>query len=85
MFGAGNDCDRLSNLSSEFNYAGKLGPFLVRLPQMRRVASKATRPLEYGMKYMDQDAKIYEAQHPPIGQLKWNAAKLGFRVVEVAA
>lgn len=45
------------------------------------------RMLRYGMKYVDQGAKIYEAQHRQrqIGQLKWNAAKLGFRVVEVAA
>jgi hypothetical protein len=42
--------------------------------------------LRYGMKYVDQGAKIYEAQHRQrqIGHLKWNAAKLGFRVVEAA-
>ena len=43
--------------------------------------------LRYGMKYVDQGAKFYEAQHRErqIGQLKWKAAKLGFHVVEAVA
>jgi hypothetical protein len=42
--------------------------------------------LRYGMKYVDQGAKFYEARHRErqIGQLKWKAAKLGFHVVEAA-
>jgi hypothetical protein len=39
------------------------------------------------MKYVDQGAILYEDPHRErqIGQLKWKAAKLGFRVDEVAA
>ncbi len=38
--------------------------------------------LRYGMKYVDQGAKFYEAQHRQrqIRQLQWKATKLGFRV-----
>ncbi|HEY4843021.1 MAG TPA: hypothetical protein VIH78_13705 [Terriglobales bacterium] len=52
-----------------------------------KLARLVYRMLCYAMKYVDQGAKIYEAQHlyRQIGQLKWNAAKLGFRVVEAAA
>ena len=52
-----------------------------------KLARLVYRMLRYGIKYVDQGAKIYEAQHRQrqIGQLKWNAAKLGFRVVEAAA
>ena len=40
--------------------------------------------LRYGMKYVDQGAQFYEAQHRKlqITHLKWKAAKLGFRVVQ---
>jgi hypothetical protein len=43
--------------------------------------------LRYGMKYVDQGAEFYEAQHRDlqIKQLKWRAAKLGFQVVRVPA
>lgn len=52
-----------------------------------KLARLVYRMLRYGMKYVDQGAKLYEDQHRErqIGQLKWKAAKLGFRVVEVAA
>jgi transposase len=42
------------------------------------------RMMRYGMKYVDQGAQFYEAQHRKlqITQLQWKAAKLGFRVVE---
>jgi len=41
----------------------------------------------YGMKYVDQGAQFYDAQHRnlQITHLKWKAAKLGFRVVEAPA
>ena len=52
-----------------------------------KLARLVYRMLCYGMKYVDQGAKLYEDQHRErqIGQLKWKAAKLGFRVIEVAA
>jgi hypothetical protein len=52
-----------------------------------KLARLVYRMLRYGMRYVDQGAKLYEDQHRErqIGQLKWKAAKLGFRVVEVAA
>jgi hypothetical protein len=39
------------------------------------------------MKYVDQGAQFYEAQHRErqIGKLKWKAVKLGYRVGEAAA
>jgi len=45
------------------------------------------RMLRYGMKYVDQGAAFYEAQHRQvqIKQLKWKAAKLGFRIVQASA
>jgi methyl coenzyme M reductase alpha subunit len=38
--------------------------------------------LRYGMKYVDQGGAFYEAQHKQsqIKQLKWKAAKLGYKV-----
>jgi hypothetical protein len=52
-----------------------------------KLARLVYRMLCYGMKYVDQGAQFCEAQHRErqIGQLKWKAAKLGFRVVEAAA
>jgi hypothetical protein len=48
-----------------------------------RVPLRAT----YGMKYVDQGAAFYDAQHRKlqISQLKWKAAKLGFQVVQAPA
>jgi hypothetical protein len=42
------------------------------------------RMLRYGMKYVDQGAASYEAQHRQllIKQIKWKAAKLGFQIVQ---
>jgi hypothetical protein len=49
-----------------------------------KLARLVYRILRYGMKYADQGAKFYEAQHrnPQIKQLKWKATRLGFQVVE---
>jgi hypothetical protein len=48
-----------------------------------RLARLVYRMLRYGMKYVDQGAEFYEAQHRnlQIKHLKWKAAKLGFQVV----
>ena len=45
------------------------------------------RMLRYGMKYADQGAEFYEAQHrkQQIIHLKRKAAQLGLQIIEVAA
>jgi len=81
---------RLSNtyLGAQFRrFRTKLGAPIAIKAMAAKLARLVYRMLRYGIKYVDQGAKIYEAQHRQrqIGQLKWNAAKLGFRVVEAAA
>jgi len=81
---------RVSNtyLGAQFRrFRTKLGAPIAIKAMAAKLARLVYRMLRYGMKYVDQGAKIYEAQHRQrqIGQLKWNAAKLGFRVVEAAA
>jgi transposase len=78
---------RVSNtyLGAQFRrFRTKLGAPVAIKAMAAKLARLVYRMLRYGMKYVDQGAKIYEAQHRQrqIGQLKWNAAKLGFRVVE---
>jgi transposase len=75
-------------LGAQFRrFRTKLGAPVAIKAVAAKLARLVYRMLRYGMKYVDQGAKIYEAQHRQrqIGQLKWNAAKLGFRVVEAAA
>ena len=40
--------------------------------------------MRYGMKYVDQAAGFYKAQHRnlQVKQLKWKAAKLGYQLVQ---
>jgi transposase len=81
---------RLSNtyLGAQFRrFRTKLGAPIAIKAMAAKLARLVYRMLRYGIKYVDQGAKIYEAQHRQrqIGQLKCNAAKLGFRVVEAAA
>jgi hypothetical protein len=40
--------------------------------------------MRYGMKYVDQGARFYAAQHRnlQLKQLKWKAAKLGYQLVQ---
>jgi len=80
---------RVSNtyLGAQFRrFRTKLGAPVAIKAMAAKLARLVYRMLRYGMKYVDQGAKIYEAQHRQrqIGLLKWNAAKLGFRVVEAA-
>jgi len=80
---------RVSNtyLGAQFRrFRTKLGAPVAIKAMAAKLARLVYRMLRYGMKYVDQGANIYEAQHRQrqIGQLKWNAAKLGFRVVEAA-
>ena len=81
---------RVSNtyLGAQFRrFRTKLGAPVAIKAMAAKLARLVYRMLRYGMKYVDQGAKFYEAKHRErqIGQLKWKAAKLGFRVVEVAA
>jgi transposase len=80
---------RVSNtyLGAQFRrFRTKLGAPVAIKAMAAKLARLVYRMLRYGMKYVDQGAKVYEAQHRQrqIGQLKWNAAKLGFQVVEAA-
>jgi len=52
-----------------------------------KLARLVYRILRYGMKYVDRGAAFYEAQHRhlQIKHPKSKAAKLGFKVIEVAA
>ena len=65
----------------------KLGAPVAIKAMAAKLARLVYRMLRYGMKYVDQGAKFYEAQHRErqITRLKWKAAKLGFHVVEAAA
>jgi hypothetical protein len=78
---------RVSNtyLGAQFRrLRSKLGAPIAIKAMAAKLARLVYRMLRYGMKYVDQGAEFYEAQHRErqIGQLKWKAAKLGFRVVE---
>ena len=52
-----------------------------------KLARLVYRVLRYGVKYVDQGAVFYEAQHRQlqIRHLKSKAAKLGFKVIEAPA
>ena len=52
-----------------------------------KLARLVYRMLRYGMKYVDQGAAVYQAQHRQlqIKQLKWKAANLGFQIVQAPA
>ena len=52
-----------------------------------KLARLVYRMLRYGMKYVDQGAAFYEAQHRQlqIKHLKTKAAKLGFQLLQVPA
>ena len=65
----------------------KLGSPVAIKAMAAKLARLVYRMLRYGMKYVDQGARFYEAQHRDlqIKQLKWKAAKLGFRVVQAPA
>jgi transposase len=65
----------------------KLGAPVAIKAMAAMLARLVYRMLRYGMKYVDQGAEFYEAQHrkQQISHLKWKAAKLGFQIVEAAA
>ena len=81
---------RVSNtyLGAQFRrLRSKLGAPIAIKAMAAKLARLVYRMLRYGMKYVDQGAEFYEAQHRQlqIKQLKWKAAKLGFQVVEAPA
>jgi hypothetical protein len=59
----------------------KLGALIAIKAMAAKLARLVYHKLRYGMKYIDQGAAFYEAQHRQlqIKQLKWKAAKLGSR------
>src|SRR5262250_3764053 len=65
----------------------KLGAPIAIKAMAAKLARLVYRMLRYGMKYVDQGAAFYEAQHrqSQIKQLKWKAAKLGFQIVQAPA
>jgi transposase len=78
---------RLSNtyLGAQFRrLRNKLGAPVAIKAMATKLARLVYRMLRYGMKYVDQGVKFYEAQHRnlQIKQLKWKAAKLGFQVIQ---
>ena len=52
-----------------------------------KLARLVYRMLRYGMKYVDQGAAFYELKHRELQlhQLKWKAAKLGYKITPMAA
>ncbi len=65
----------------------KLGAPVAIKAMAAKLARLVYRMLRYGMQYVDQGAKFYEAQHRnlQIAHLKWKAAKLGFRITQLTA
>ena len=65
----------------------RLGAPIAIKAMAAKLARLVYRILRYGMKYVDQGAVFYEAQHRQvqIKQLKWKAAKLGFQIVQAPA
>ena len=81
---------RLSNtyLGAQFRrLRTKLGAPVPIKAMAAKLARLVYRMLRYGMKYVDQGAKFYEAQHrkQQISHLKWKAAKLGFQIIDAPA
>jgi transposase len=65
----------------------KLGGPIAIKAMAAKLARLVYRMLRYGMKYVDQGAQFYQAQHRQlqIKHLKWKANKLGFRLVQAPA
>ncbi len=81
---------RLSNtyLGAQFRrLRTKLGAPVAIKAMAAKLARLVYRMLRYGMKYVDQGAAFYDAQHRArqITNLKWKARQLGLQVVEAPA
>jgi transposase len=75
-------------LGAQFRrFRTRLGAPVAIKAMAAKLARLIYRMLRYGMKYVDQGAQFYEAQHRTrqIKQLKWKAAQLGFNLVQAPA
>jgi transposase len=65
----------------------RLGAPIAIKAMAAKLARLVYRMLRYGMKYVDQGAAVYEAQHRQfqIKQLRWKATKLGYNVTPIPA
>jgi transposase len=75
-------------LGAQFRrFRTRLGAPIAIKAMAAKLACLVYRMLRYGMKYVDQGAVFYEAQHrlSQIRQFKWKAHKLGFRIVQTPA
>lgn len=63
------------------------GPPVATKAMAAKLARLLCRMLRYGMKYVDQGAEFYEAQHrkQQVIHLKRKAAQLGLEIIDVAA
>ena len=63
----------------------RLGAPIAIKAMAAKLARLVYRMLRYGMKYVDQGAAFYELKHRQlqIQQLKWKAAKLGYKVTPI--
>ena len=81
---------RLSNtyVRAQFRrLRSKLGAPVAIKAMAAKLARLVYRMLRYGMKYVDQGAEFYEAQHRQrqISHLQRKAAKLGFQIIDAPA
>jgi len=75
-------------LGAQFRrFSPSLGAPVAIKAMAAKLARLVYRLLRYGMKYVDQGAAFYEAQHRQlqVKQLKWKAAKLGFQILHAPA
>ncbi len=78
---------RLSNtyLGAQFRrFRARLDARVAIKAMAAKLARLVYRILRYGMKYVDQGAKFYDAQHRnlQVKRLKWKAAKLGYQIIQ---
>ena len=77
-----------SYLGAQFRrFRARLGPPVATKAMAAKLARLIYRMLRYGMTFIDQGAKLYEAQYrkQQITHLKRKAAKLGLQVIEAVA
>ena len=76
-----------SYLGAQFRrFRTRLGPPVAAKAMAAKLARLIYRMLRYGMKYADQGAEFYDAQHrkQQVIHLKRKAAQLGLQIIEVA-
>ena len=81
---------RLSNtyLGAQFRrFRTQLGAPVTIKAMAAKLARLVYRMLRYGMKYVDQGAALYQAQHrhSQVRQLKRKAASLGYQLIQAPA